>query len=216
LFKHALVQDTAYSTLLRARRRDLHARVAAVVEARFAALLEGQPEIFGPHLTPAGETERAGGQWLQARQVAGGQSARLEAIRHFERGLTVLDSLPEQACRDRREVELQLARGLSLLTAKGFSSTEAVQSCARARDLCEKSGDSNQLFVALWNLWLTTAIRDIAAARPLSNQLLTLTETRARSALRLQAHHSAWFTRFIGGEPSAALGHWHEGRHLLN
>src|SRR5262249_45650502 len=68
--------------------------------------------------------------------------------------------------------------------------------------------------VALWNLWLTTAVQDIDAARPLSNRLLTLTETRARSALRLQAHHSAWFTSFIGGEPSAALRHCDEGRHL--
>jgi len=124
--------------------------------------------------------------------------------------------LPEKASRDRREVELQLARGLSLLTTKGFSSTEAVQSYARARDLCEKSGDSKQLFVALWNLWLTTAVRDIDAARPLSNQLLVLTKTGEHSALRLQAHHSAWFTRFIGGEPSAALSHCDEGRHLYN
>jgi predicted ATPase len=102
------------------------------------------------------------------------------------------------------------------LTAKGFSSTEAVQSSARARDLCEKTGDSNQLFVALWYLWLTTAVQDIDAARPLSNQLLRLTETRARSALRLQAHHSAWLTSFIGGEPSAAVSHCDEGRHLYN
>src|SRR5438477_235863 len=79
-------------------------------------------------------------------------------------GLGVLDSLAETADRDRQEVELQLARGLSLLTAKGFSSTEAVQSYARARNLCEKRGDSDHLFVALWNLWMTTAVRDIDAA----------------------------------------------------
>ena len=149
-------------------------------------------------------------------RIFAARSAHLEAIGHFDRGLAVLASLPEKASRDRREVELQLARGLSLLTTKGFSSTEAVQSYARARDLCEKSGDSKQLFVALWNLWLTTAVRDIDAARPLSNQLLVLTKTGEHSALRLQAHHSAWFTRFIGGEPSAALSHCDEGRHLYN
>ena len=216
LFKHALVQDTAYSTLLRATRQNLHARVAAVLEERFADLVERQPELLAHHLTAAGDTERAVDQWLKAGQFAAVRLAHLEAIRHFDRGLAVLDSLPEEASRDRREVELQLARGLSLLTAKGFSSTEAVQSYARARDLCEKTGDSNQLFAALWNLWLTTAVRDIDAARPLSNQLLRLTETRPRSALRLQAHHSAWFTSFIGGEPSTALSHCDEGRHLYN
>jgi predicted ATPase len=168
------------------------------------------------HLTAAGDTEHAVDQWLKAGQFAAGRSAHLEALRHFDRGLAILASLSEKASRDRREAELQLARGLSLLTAKGFSSTEAVQSYTRARDLCEKSGDSDQLFVALWNLWLTTAVRDIDAARPLSNQLLVLTKTGAHSALRLQAHHSAWFTRFVGGEPSAALSHCDEGRHLYN
>src|SRR6516162_9637891 len=161
LFKHVLVQDAAYRTLLRARRQDLHARVAAVLEERFTDLVERQPELLAHHLTAAGDTQRAVDQWLKAGQFAAARSTHLEAIRHFDRGLAVLDSLPEKTSGHRQEVELQLGRGLSLLTAKGFNSMEAVQSYARARDLCEKSGDSDRLFVALWNLWLTTAVRDI-------------------------------------------------------
>ena len=108
-------------------------------------------------------------------------------------------SLLETPDRDRREIELELTRGPSLLTAKGFNSPEAVEAYERARGLCEKCGDADNLFVALWNLWLTTSIRNVDAARPLSSQLLILSERQEDSALRLEAHHSAWFTRFGAG-----------------
>ena len=127
LFKHALVQDAAYGMLLRARRQELHARVAAVLEQKFADLVERQPELLAHHLTGAGDTERAVDQWLKAGQHAAARLAHLEAIRHFERGLAALAALPEGPARDEREIELQLARGLSLFTAEGFISAEAAR-----------------------------------------------------------------------------------------
>ena len=112
LFKHALVQDAAYGTLLRGRRQELHARVAAVLEQHFADLVERQPELLAHHLTAAGDTERAVDQWLKAGRHAAERSAHLEAIGHFERGLAVLACIaPKGAVRDGREIELQLARG---------------------------------------------------------------------------------------------------------
>ena len=216
LFKHALVQDAAYGTLLRGRRQELHARVAAVLEEHFADLVERQPELLAHHLTGAAETERAVAQWLKAGQHAAARTAHAEALRHFDRGLAVLGLVPESPERDRQEIELQLAMGLSLLTAKGFTSAEAAQTYARAKDLCERTGDADHLFVALWNLWMTTAVRNPDAARPLSDRLLNLTKTREDSGLRLEAHHSAWFTRFNAGEPSPALSHCDEGRRLYD
>ena len=142
LFKHALVQDAAYGTLLRGRRQELHARVAAVLEQHFADLVERQPELLAHHLTGAGQTERAVDQWLKAGQHAAARSAHPEAIGHFERGLALLASLPERPDRDRQEIELQLARGVSLSTLKGFSSAEAAEAYTRARDLSEKEGKS--------------------------------------------------------------------------
>jgi len=124
--------------------------------------------------------------------------------------------MPESPNRDRGEVELQLAKGLSLLTAKGFTSAEAVDAYARAKDLCERNADSDHLFVALWNLWMTTAVSNPEAARPLSNRLLILTNTQQDSALRLEALHSAWFTRFNAGEPLPARSHCDEGRRLYD
>jgi predicted ATPase/class 3 adenylate cyclase len=216
LFKHALVQDAAYGTLLRTRRQELHARVAAVLEHDFTDLVERQPELLAHHLTAAGNTQRAVDQWLKAGQFTAARSAHPEAIRHFDRGLTTLTALPAGPARDRREIELQLARGLSLLTAKGFTSVEAAEAYARARDLCERRGDTDHLFVALWNVWMTTASRDTNAARPLSDKLLIMTRTDRETGHRLQAHHSAWFTHFYSGEPSSARSHCDEGRRLYD
>jgi predicted ATPase len=118
LFKHALVQDAAYSTLLRTRRQELHARVATVLEQHFADLVERQPELLAHHLTAASDFERAVDQWLKAGQHAAARLAHLEAISHFDRGLTTLAGVPEGLARDGQEIELQLARSLSLFTAK--------------------------------------------------------------------------------------------------
>ena len=139
LFKHALVQDAAYGTLLRGRRQELHARVAAVLEQDFADLVERQPELLAHHLTAAAATERAVAQWLKAGQYTATRSAHLEAIRHYDRGLALLVSLPETPARDRSEIRLQLGKGVSLVTAQGFASPDAADAYARARDLCESA-----------------------------------------------------------------------------
>src|SRR6266436_414558 len=151
LFKHALVQDAAYSTLLRGRRQELHARVAAALEEHFPDLVERQPELLAHHLTAAGNTERAVDQWLKAGQHAAGQFAYLEAIAHLERGLGLLHSLPESPVRDGREIELQLALGLCQLTAKG--AVAAQPSYLRAHELAESSSEPRQRFEALYGVW---------------------------------------------------------------
>src|SRR3954454_3437287 len=112
LFKHALVQDAAYSTLLRGRRQELHARVAAALEQHFADLAERQPELLAHPLTAAGNTDRAVAQWLKAGQHAAARLAYLEAIANLDRGLRLLHALPESPIRDGHEIQLQLALGL--------------------------------------------------------------------------------------------------------
>jgi predicted ATPase len=167
LLKHALVQDAAYGTLLRARRQDLHTRVAAVLEQQFADLIERQPELLAHHLTAAGDTERAVGQWLKAGRHAAERSTHLEALSHFERGLAALAALPQG------EVKLQLARGVSLFAAKGLPSVEVAQAYTRACELAEKRGDTNQLAMAVYGLWLSVVGSGrIFASRKLSSRLL--------------------------------------------
>ena len=217
LFKHALVQDAAYSTLLRARRQQLHARVAALLEQHFADLIKRQPELLAHHLTAAGNKERSVDQWLKAGQHAAERSAHIEAIRHFERGLTTLKALPEGPPRDGREIELQLARGLSRLTAEGFLSVEAAQSYTHARELAEQRGDARQLFMAVYGLWqLTGSTGNIRTGRRFSDELLQLTAGDADDGLRLQAHHSAWTASLFAGDPLAACKHCEAGRRLYD
>ena len=215
LFKHALVQDAAYSTLLRGRRQELHARVAAALEAHFADLVERQPELLAHHLTAAGDTERAVDQWLKAGRHAAAQSAYLEAIAHLERGLGLLHSLPESPDRDGREIDLQLALGLCLLTAKG--AVAAKLPYMRALDLAESSGAPQQRFEALYGVWQSTNMSGgIAAASPLSARLLSMTEQEGDDGLRLQAHHSAWATWAFAGDPAKTREHADAGRLLYD
>jgi hypothetical protein len=217
LFKHALVQDTAYGTLLRGKRQELHARVAAVLERNFTDLVERRPELLAHHLTAAGETERATDQWLKAGQYATARLAHLEAIRHFDRGLAANAALPEGPARDGRELELQLARGLSQFTAEGFGAAEASQAYARARELAERRGDGRQQFMAVYGLWQSAnGTGNVIDCRKLSSRLQHLTADNADDELRLQAHHSAWATCMFSGEPVAALEHSEAGRRLYD
>jgi class 3 adenylate cyclase/tetratricopeptide (TPR) repeat protein len=217
LFKHALVQDAAYGTVLRSKRQELHARVAAALEQRFHDLVERQPELLAHHLTDAGDTERAVHQWLKAGQYAATRLAHFEAIRHFERGLATLAALPKSRARDGSEIELQLARGLSLFTAKGLEASEAAQAYARARELAEQHGDAGQLFIAVYGLWQANiGSGTLVGAHRLSKRLLQLTAGPADDGLRLQAHHSAWTTCLFAGEPATARDHCEAGRQLYD
>ena len=217
LFKHALVQDAAYSTLLRGRRQELHARVAAALEEHFGDLVQRQPELLAHHLTAAGDIERAVDQWLKAGRHAGGRLAHAEAIAHLERGLGLLGSLPETPARDAREIELQLALGVSSITVKGMTSPVVRQTYARAHELAERGGDERQLFEALYGRWQNIGASGMAvAARPLSDKLLQVTARGADDGLRLQAHHSAWTTRWVSGELAEAYAHTREGRRLYD
>ena len=217
LFKHALVQDAAYSTLLRGRRQELHARVAAALEEHFADLVERQPELLAHHLTSAGDTERAADQWLKAGRHAAQRLAHLEAIRHFERGVAILPALAQGRERDRREIELQLARGLSLFTTEGFVSDAAGEAYARAHELSEQSGDARQLFMAVFGLWVAANGKGgMVECRQFSHRLQQLTTADADDGLRLQAHHSAWTTCLFSGEPAAVREHCEVGRRLYD
>jgi class 3 adenylate cyclase/predicted ATPase len=216
LFKHALVQDAAYSTLLRAHRQELHGRVAGVLGEHFADFVERQPELLAHHLTAAGAVPRAVEQWLRAGRHAATRSAHQEAIVHFDRGLALLSTQPETPSRDRLEIELQLAKGVSLISVKGFSSIEAADAYGRARDLTERAGITDKLVVALFGLWNFVRTSDFTAARDLSQKMLALTRNHDDAGLRLQAYHSAWTTDFFRGETVLGREHCDTGWRLYD
>ena len=148
-FKHALVQDAAYSSLLKSRRRQLHGSIAQVLEERFPETAATQPELLAHHFTEARQIERAIAYWLKAGERSAARSANLEAIRHLERGLEALTSLPESPERDRQELGFQIAIGTPLIAVQGYSAPQTGAAFSRARVLCERLGEAEPLVAAL-------------------------------------------------------------------
>ena len=153
LFKHALVQDAAYGTLLREPRRALHARIAAALETDPSAA----PEAMAHHLAQAGDLDRAASFWLTAGKRCAKRSANIEAITHFKRGIEGLQSLPETQERARRELDFQLAIGPALLGI--WNASDAERAYRRALALCETIGEHRRRFDVVWGLWLTSGVR---------------------------------------------------------
>jgi predicted ATPase len=212
LFKHALVQDAAYGTLLRATRQELHARVAAMQERAFADLVERQPELLAHHLTAAGDTERAVVQWLKAGRRAIQRSANLEAIGHLRNGLELLMTLTDTPERARHELVLQTTLGSALAAAKGQGAPEYGEAYARARELCRQVGETpGQLFPVLFGLWYFHLARSVQTAREIGHQLLSLAQSADDPALLLAAHRSLGQNLSFLGELAGARHHLERG-----
>jgi predicted ATPase len=157
LFKHALVQDAAYQSLLKSRRQQLHQHVARVLVEQFPDTAETQPELVAHHYTEAGLIAQAIPYWQQAGQRASQRSAYMEAISHLTTGLELLKTVPDTPDRSQQELRLQLALGTPLIATKGYASPVARQAYARARELCEQIGDtpnSSRCYMAyFWFIW---------------------------------------------------------------
>jgi predicted ATPase len=137
-FKHALVQDAVYSTLLRSRRQQIHARTATTLEEQFPEIAAAQPEIMARHYSEAGLNEMAVGYWLKAGQQAAARSAMIEAVAQLRKGLEFVPGIPDETQRKEQELDLQNMLGQALVATKGYGADEPAQTYARARELCEQ------------------------------------------------------------------------------
>jgi predicted ATPase len=154
LFKHALIQDTAYQSLLRSTRQQYHRQIAHVLEERFPEITETQPELLAHHYTEAGLIAQALLYWQRAGQRANERSATVEAISHLTKGLELLKALPDTPERAQQELPLQIALGEPLRATKGEGAPEVAQLYTRALELCRQVGETPQLFPAMEGLWL--------------------------------------------------------------
>jgi len=199
-FKHALVQDAAYSTLLRGDRQQLHARVAEVVERRFPERVAREPELLAHHLTEARQIERALGYWLKAGERAAGRSANLEAIRHLTRGLEALKTLTESPARDRRELSFQIALGTPLIAVHGYSAAQTGAAYSRARVLCERLGEAEPLVATLSGEFVYYFVRgDYRMMRRLTDEARQVAERLPNPLIRLASHRLAGITAMYFG-----------------
>ena len=180
LFKHALIQDAAYASLLKRTRQQVHQQIAQVLEARFPALVETQPELVAQHYTAAGCTEQAVVYWQRAGQQASDRSAHLEAISHVTTGIELLKTLPETPEHTQHALTLHIALGAALLMTKGQAAPEVEHAYTQARALCQQVGETPQLVPVLFGLWRFYLGRSqLHTARELGETLLRLAQ-RAR------------------------------------
>jgi class 3 adenylate cyclase/predicted ATPase len=211
-FKHALIQDAAYESLLKSTRQHYHQRIAQVLEAQFPEMTEAQPELLAHHYTEAGLIAQAVGYWQKAGQSAAQRSAYVEAIGHLRQGLALLQTLPETRERVQREVDLLIALGASLIATKGYAAPEVGETYTQARQLCAHLEDPHQLFPVLRGLWNYYLIRaELQTAHALSEQLLDFAQQAQNPMMLVVARGALGTTLFILGAVATAHTHLTQG-----
>jgi predicted ATPase len=211
-FKHALVQDVAYESLLRSRRRQVHAELAAALRQRFPAVAGRQPEVLARHLTEAGLAREAIDSWRAAARQASERSAHREAVSHLRKSLALLDELPASAERDRLELDIRIDLGAALIVIHGYAAKEAEEVYGPAQGLARALADPAPLFAVTWGLWLINQTRlRLPTGRVLMGDMLTLAERASDPEMALQAHHAAWTTLLCVPALAACRKHLEEG-----
>jgi class 3 adenylate cyclase/predicted ATPase len=208
IFKHALIRDAAYQSLLRRTRQQHHHRVANLLEERFPEIVHASPDLVAHHFTEAGDVERALDYWQMAGDRALGQSANHEAIGHLSRGLSLLVQIPEDHARHRREINLQVALGDANQTAKGFGNTDVGSAYRRALDLCRMLGDTERLYPVQMGLWRFHVIQpEFDAALDLASDMLHQAEKEQEIVPQVFADYALGLTYLLKGELSTASTH---------
>jgi hypothetical protein len=199
-FKHALVQDAAYSTLLRNRRQQIHARIATTLESHFPEIVAAQPGLLAGHCAEAALTEKAVGYCIKAGQQAVARSAMIEGVTQLRKGLDLLGSLPDGVERRQHELDLKVALAAALIATQGYTAPEVVELYARVRTLCEELNKPSLLTWVVTGQWtyhinrgeLTLALRD-------AEELVALGQTRDDAIIKLLGCNSNTVTwTFLG------------------
>ncbi|MGH8012256.1 MAG: ATP-binding protein [Candidatus Binataceae bacterium] len=190
LFKHALIQDAAYESILKSKRQQYHRHIAEVIERRFGEIARSQPELLAHHYTEADLALEAIRYRQLAAEKAVQRSANTEAIAHLRKALGLLERLPETPERIQQELMLQTALGVPLMVTEGFGSPEAERVYERARELCRQVGETPQLFPVLWGLWVPyTARGKHETALEVSQQCLNIAQRANEPVLLMEARH---------------------------
>ena len=208
LFKHALVQDAAYGSLLKSRRQHLHGRIAQTLEERLPEQASLRPELVASHYAQAGMADQAIDYWDRAGRLAVERSAMAEAVVHFGKAIHLLAGRPESEQRRARELALQLALAGALMAVKGWASSEAGDAYARARELCREAPEGSQLAKALNGAWSFLHNRgEVRSAFQLADELIALSEHRSDRETKLMAYRCLGTSELFLAEFSRALHH---------
>jgi len=207
IFKHALIQDAAYQSLLKRTRQECHRRIAELLEEQFPETVENHPDLVAHHYTEGAEPERAIEYWRSAGERARGLSANVEAIAYFSRGIDTLEQLPDDEERSRRELSLQLSLGHANIIARGHGSVEAETAYRRAMALSEKLDDVSDLVPALFGIWRSYVVgRTLDETDDVAGQLRRIAQQNQATELQVVANYTSGFTALCMGRPGDARG----------
>jgi class 3 adenylate cyclase/tetratricopeptide (TPR) repeat protein len=205
IFKHALVRDAAYESLLLMRRREWHGRVAQALEQRFGDVAAREPELLAYHFGEAGLLSLACDYRMRAGDQAVSRSAYVEAIAHFTAGLKLAEALPLQEGL-RRRLQFWLKLGSASVVAHGLQSVEAETAYTKASEIGEQLGDGPASFQAKWGLWINANLRrKTALARDRASELVSLAQQSGDRELLLEAYHCQLSTAHFRGDVRGAL-----------
>jgi class 3 adenylate cyclase/tetratricopeptide (TPR) repeat protein len=210
-FKHVLLRDAVYDSLLRGKRRETHADIAAVLEEHFAELVENQPEILAYHYSEAGNYQSAIRWWRESGRRALANSANVEAIGHFRSALQLLSGMPDTSERTKEEIEIQLALGIPLIAVRGYAAAETREAFTRALTLCAKLDNPAEYFQALFGLWGHSWMggkNDQALA--IAQEFMSRSRASANSDLLMMAHRIMGSTLLTVGEFQSSRLHFEE------
>ncbi|MDE5452336.1 AAA family ATPase [Bradyrhizobium sp. CSA112] len=210
-FKHVLLRDAIYDSLLRGKRQQIHAHIAAILKRDFPELAENQPEVLAYHYQEAGNHQLAIRSWFESGQRALAHSANVEAIANFRKALQLLSALPETPERTRHEVELQLALGIPLIAVQGYASAETCEAFSRARALCLQLGNIPEYFQALYGMcmhsWMCARHDE---ALPMAEEFLSRSQALSDPVLLMVAHRVMGSTLLTIGDFQSSANHFEE------
>jgi tetratricopeptide (TPR) repeat protein len=199
-FKHALIREAAYEALLKSRRKELHLIVARTIDDQFPILKETHSEVLARHWTEAGEIESAIVEWSRSGQTAQARNAFKEALESYQQALALLRSLPEKPRHVQQELTLQAALGLALVMTKGLGAPEVREAYDHARKLCERVGNTPEIFPVLYALCnFYVQQEEMRTAQDLAEQTLNLAEKQDDPQCRIAAHRSLVSVSFWRG-----------------
>jgi DNA-binding response OmpR family regulator/class 3 adenylate cyclase/predicted ATPase len=217
IFKHALVQDAAYGTMVRSKRQQLHSRIADALMDGFPETVETQPELMAYHLAQAGLAEKATEYLRKAGQRAIEHSANAEAIGHLTRALELLRSVPESAVRKRTALGLEVMLGQAMITDRGYAAPETKGTLLRAKTLIDSLTDPPQKFAVLYGIWACHYVGgEVAKQRDAALEFLAEAERHNDAAALCIAHRALGTTCVTTGEFAEGLHHLERARALYD
>jgi len=215
-FKHALIQDAIYGTLLKSARARVHERIFVALQEKFPERVTDRPEVAAYHAENAGRPDAAVLLLREAGMKALGRTAVAEAVKHLGHAIDLVDAL-EEPVRTSVEIDLQAAIGPTYMATLGWAAPEVERSSARLRELATSKGDGPKIFQSMWGLWTVDFLRGrLGSALVVAHDVLNMALAAGDPLLRVAGHHAVGYTHFYRGEYAEALRHADEGLALFD